>query len=147
MITHIIGFPNYLLSKKGRVYSLKSERFLNPKFKNGRKHIELHRYGKRKDFYIHELLATHFLKEYPTQEGTIFFLDGNRENTTLKNLVFIPSDYPRSILQVETGKVFKSTTEAAKITGIRKDRILLVCKRRRRSAGNSTWKFYNQETN
>lgn len=143
----INGYPDYLISKNGRVYSIRRKSFLVPAISNKRKHVGLTRYGKRKDFYIYQLLAEHFLKEYPNQEGRIYFIDGNRENTTLNNLVFLPSEYPKSVIQTKTGKVFQSITEASKATGIRKDRILKACKSKNRLAGGYRWKFYNQETN
>jgi len=79
----INNYPNYLIYEDGRVYNKKYDRFRKPILnkKNGYLQIELQ--GKK--FYIHRLIAIHYIPN-PDNLPIIDHLDRNRLNNDILNL-------------------------------------------------------------
>jgi hypothetical protein len=83
----IDGFPNYLINNEGKIYSMPYKKFL--KFQNnseGSQCIQLTNGGKAKDFLVHRLVASYFLKKKKSTYNSIHHIDGDRTNNTLDNL-------------------------------------------------------------
>ena len=82
----IIGYDKYCACRSGRIYSLRSGRFLEPVLQsNGYLHVTLSQDGKRNNFPVHRLIAIAFL---PNNEDkpTVNHIDGNKQNNELLNL-------------------------------------------------------------
>ena len=87
----IEGFGQYLIYEDGRVYSLVYEKFIN-QYNNGIGHIacKLKNYETkvRKQFYIHRLVAIHFI-ENDNNLSDVNHIDGNKENNNYLNLEWL----------------------------------------------------------
>ena len=82
----IKGYEKYMISDLGRVFSIKSHRFLKPGIDgNGYYMVDLHNIGIRKTCKIHRLLGLHFL-ENPENKKCIDHKNGNRKDNTINNL-------------------------------------------------------------
>lgn len=56
----------YLISDKGKVYSIKSQKVLAKRYNTmGYLHVALYRNGERQDRLVHRLVANHFLDRVP----------------------------------------------------------------------------------
>lgn len=88
----------YMISDQGQVKSLKREtetkrgvkrvvyeKILSPKDTGGYQFVALNKDGKRKDFYIHRLVASVFL-DNPNNYNIVNHKDGNPKNNNLDNL-------------------------------------------------------------
>lgn len=84
----IKGFPDYLIAKDGRVFSLKSKKFLKKTLhkRDGYFYYTLFiGNGKNKKVKIHRLIALHYLPN-PNNHPCINHIDGNKKNNSIKNL-------------------------------------------------------------
>ena len=82
----IQDYPKYLIYDDGRVYNKKRKIIMKPfKHKGGYEQVNLCINGKKKQFYIHRLVALHYL---PKIEGKDFVdhIDGNKSNNHISNL-------------------------------------------------------------
>lgn len=85
--------PNYCVSREGKIFSLKSNRFLKP-FSDtaGYQYIECYKNGKKHKFSVHRLVATAFI-ENPENKKEVNHKDGNKLNNTVENLEWVtPSE-------------------------------------------------------
>lgn len=87
----IDGYPRYLISDHGRIKRLKDQWVLTPRC-NGKGYLQVGLYKvkskKRKEFYVHRLVALHFL---PLKEGKphVDHRDNNRSNNNYLNLKWV----------------------------------------------------------
>ncbi|AGC01809.1 HNH endonuclease [Acanthamoeba polyphaga moumouvirus] len=93
----IIGFPNYLINKEGKIYSLSYKRFM--KFQTtseGCKSVQLTSTENKKSFLVHRLVASHFLKKEKQKYNSIHHIDGDKENNNVENLewCYVPGVTP-----------------------------------------------------
>lgn len=87
----INGFNNYLLYENGIVYSLKKKINLKPlNHKNGYLYYDLRHNKIRKLYYIHKLIADHFI-ENPQLKPMVNHIDGNKKNNSINNLEWVTS--------------------------------------------------------
>ncbi len=81
----IKDYPNYLITCDGRVFSLKTDKWLKPqKGINGHQGIALFKDGKQRNKFIKNLVAMHF-----EIEGTgtfLYHVDGDKKNNSVENL-------------------------------------------------------------
>lgn len=69
---------------KGKVLRLQKDR-------DGYYHTRLYnRFGEAKVFYLHRLLMKYYGPEKPKGHYVIEFRDGNRDNFSLRNLIWLP---------------------------------------------------------
>lgn len=75
----------YKITKDGRVFAKHTNKFLNP-YDNGLgyKAIKLILDGKRKQFYVHRLVASTFIGN--TEGFVVNHIDGNKSNNCVENL-------------------------------------------------------------
>lgn len=80
---------NYLITESGRVINKKSDRELKPAIdKDGYKRVLLMIKGQRKMFYVHRLVALHFVPN-PNNYPVVDHLDGNKQNNFPSNLEWV----------------------------------------------------------
>lgn len=82
----IEGFPNYEISNYGEIFNLKKGLPMRIRYHvNGKRRVVLHRDGVGKEFYVHRLVAQHFLEGY--RDGLLIRCkDGNYNNCHVSNL-------------------------------------------------------------
>lgn len=88
-------YPRYMISNHGKVMRKKDGHFLTPRC-NGHGYFQVGLYNdnsrKRKEFYVHRLVALHFL---PIKEGKLHVdhRDNNKGNNNYLNLKWVtPSE-------------------------------------------------------
>lgn len=85
-----IGFPDYCITKNGKVYSLKSNRFLNLQYNdNGYVCVTLRVDRKTKTLRVHRLVALTFLKDSYFDGAHVNHKDGDKTNNDLSNLEWV----------------------------------------------------------
>ena len=83
---NIKGFPNYEVTKQGKVINLITGRTLKPDTnRTGYLRVTLSRDGKTKRFFIHRLVALHYLPN-PEMLKEVNHIDGNKTNNDVSNL-------------------------------------------------------------
>ena len=87
----IEGYENYLIYEDGRVYSKKNSRFIkNRNNTNGYLITDLSKNSKKKTFYIHRLIALHYVDNPdPDKYNVVDHLDRNRLNNNITNLRWV----------------------------------------------------------
>lgn len=85
--------PNYCITRCGKVFSLKSDRFLKPfSDTSGYQYIECYEYGCKKKFAIHRLVAIAFLENNENKKE-VNHKDGDKTNNHVDNLEWVtPSE-------------------------------------------------------
>lgn len=87
------NFKGYKVSKDGKVYSCKSNKFLKiTKTKGGYSKVDLYNNGKRKTVYVHRLVLKAFGKypsDYTNEKYEVNHLDFNKSNNNINNLEWV----------------------------------------------------------
>lgn len=82
----IKDYPNYLINKDGKIYSLKTKKYLKPIVKNtGYLYVFLYNKNGMKKHYIHLLVLNAFRDRKPNGYESRH-LDGNNQNNHINNL-------------------------------------------------------------
>ena len=95
VVRDIEGYEGlYQVTSYGRVYSVKSGKFLRFGKVGGGGYLQvcLHKEAKKKNYYVHRLVATAFL-ENPLQLPQVNHKDENPSNNRLENLEFCTASY------------------------------------------------------
>jgi len=80
------GFPNYLIFEDARVFSKKRNRFLKPyNDAYGYRRVNLCKDGIRKQYFLHRLVALHFILN-PDNKREVDHIDRNPQNNNISNL-------------------------------------------------------------
>ncbi len=118
-------FPNYVISSHGRVYNRKTNRELSPYEVNGYLQVQLWRDRFTKYFYVHRLVASHFLTGW-TARSTVGWRDNDTRNNRIENLYFKGTSRLGHIIEsekviterrleiVETGQSFMTVKACAR---------------------------------
>lgn len=93
----IEGYPNYQISNKGRVYSVKRKKFLKFLPARSRKTdtqnyntVILFNENGSKQLYVHRLVAQAFLgMDISNPKLHVHHIDGNKSNNNLENITFM----------------------------------------------------------
>lgn len=125
------GYPNYAVSNLGEVHNIKFGREVRARSNaQGYLRVELSEKGVPKQFYVHQLVAQHFVEGW--RPGMhVRHNDENRTNNRADNLSIrnarIAEEYipqrrgrpprGRRVQIVETGEVFLSARDAARYIG------------------------------
>jgi len=92
-MVQIKGFPDYLVDECGRIFSLKSNRFLKPSYdKRGYASVELFRKGESKKLLVHRIVAEAFILN-PDNLPQINHIDENPRNNNVNNLEWCTAKY------------------------------------------------------
>lgn len=123
---NILGYPDYLVSNYGRVWSIRSDRPLKPfPDKNGYQIVSLFYRGKRVDKKIHRLVASAFISNNSDLDE-VNHDDGDKSYNFVENLEWNTHDQNmqhafrngfcimKTVRIVETGEVFKNQRSLAK---------------------------------
>ena len=135
----IQGYSNYLIYPDGRVWSKKRPRGKCGKFLsssdngNGYLSISLSKNNKRKVFYIHRLIATHYIPN-PNNYPCIDHIDRNRQNNNIDNLRWV--NYMMNCQNREMSKY--NTSGFKNISYVKKDKCWLYS---RNYNGERIWKM------
>ncbi len=79
-------YPNYMVTRSGQVYNCKNKRFLKPiPNKNGYVYVTLCKAGKKKNRYVHTLIAACYI-ENPENKPFVNHIDSNKQNNAVDNL-------------------------------------------------------------
>ena len=82
----LIGFENYLIYPDGKIYNKIRKTFMKPRIeKSGYERIGLTKNGKQEQFYIHRLVAQHYIPN-PENLPIADHIDFNRTNNDVSNL-------------------------------------------------------------
>ena len=124
----IKGYPGYQISNLGRIWSVKSHKYLSP-FTNNRGYKAINIIainGKRKGELIHRLVAITFIPN-PDKLPEVEHKDRNRANNNVENLCWVNrSTNCRNTSQNRMVRVYKNgefikeccLTEAAELIGV-----------------------------
>lgn len=149
----------YVISNFGRVMNIATGKVLRPrKTPTGYERVHLPSENKRKDFYIHRLVAEHFCI-HPFNHDVVNHLDNNPSNNISTNLEWTTQrgnvlyameqhrvkKFPnmRAVVCVteENEIVFRSAHEAAEKTGCDHSAILKCCKGKAKTTHGLMWKY------
>lgn len=135
MITELKDFPDYGVTEDGRVWSYKSNKFLKAGDSHGYKMVSLRVDRKSKHMLVHRLVALTFLPN-PDDKPQVNHIDGDKTNNRLENLEWNTSSENirhafatglsktnKPIRCLETGQIFESAGEAARVLGVYRSHI------------------------
>lgn len=152
----------YEISEYGDIKNKKGN-ILSKHIRNGYYACQLNKNGKGKTISIHRLVALNFLeKPNSVDKNTINHIDGNKLNNHYSNLEWVTSsenckhatksglknNKVLPVLQFSLDNTFieefASISEASKKTGTADNKISLVCKNKRKTAGGFIWKYKDE---
>lgn len=144
-------FPSYEINRNGIIRNIKTKQHIKPELRDGYYKVNLFKNGKNYIRSVHRLLGLTFIPN-PDNLPIIDHIDRNKTNNSLSNLrwatiqinVNNSSDVgnkPRPILCIETGILYKSVSEASKITGIHRTNITRSAQNNKLRAGDYHWQY------
>lgn len=160
----IESYEDYQVSTCGRVKSLKfgKEKFLKlKKHRGGYIQVNLWKDGNRKQYSVQRLVAIAFIAN-PENKPHVNHKDENKENNCVWNLEWCDAKYnnnygtnnkkvsktltnnekiSKKVICVETNKVYPSTMEAYRQTGVYNSNIVNCCNGKLKTAGKFHWRY------
>lgn len=157
----IEGFGGrYWVSSFGRIYTTYNKRIINPRYRGERRYgfVGLHYNGSCKYVTVHRLVANYFVDNPGPQIRTVInHIDANRMNNRADNLewvtheqnthhaIYETKNFSQHICMVpvkciETGKVYPSIAEAARVTGGNKSSIKRATQILHYTSGGCHWR-------
>ena len=135
-------YDNYYITREGRVYNKKYDRYLKPSpGANGYIRVCLSKQGKHTQFYIHRLVAEAFIPN-PENKPEVNHKDENKANNNVDNLEWVTTKENInagtvierrahtngiSVKCVETGEEYYSFAAAARANGIKDPKDIRRC--------------------
>ena len=156
----INGYDDYEISSLGSVLSLKSQKMMSILSTGyGYLGVNLCLYGVKKRFYIHRLVAEHFV-DNPFGHKYVDHIDGDKTNNSSSNLRWTSAKENSNNVNTRdkfgkhlskkvgmfdiNGKLiqtFKSGREAAQIRNLSPGNISTCCRGETKTCGGYVWKF------
>ena len=147
---------SYIVYSDGRVWSNKTNKFLQPHQNNcGYYYYSLRIDGKQKIRLAHRLVAVSFIPN-PNNLPEVNHKDENKANNDCSNLEWCSSEYNtnygtrtrrtcKKVLCIETQTVYNSVNEATKAVGLGSPSCISeCCTGKRNIAGGYHWKFVDK---
>jgi hypothetical protein len=154
-------YTNYMVSKKGEIYSKNIKRLCRITILPSGYHKIKCKSDDNifKDLYIHVIVAMTYLNYVPSSNMIVVnHIDGNKGNNNLDNLEIITQKenmkhstminnhtiFRRAVYYIDNDEhiiQYKSAKEASNKTGIDNSSILKSCKSLNKKAGNIKWNF------
>lgn len=152
---------SYTIDSNGTVVSLNYRRTGKPhvlkpiKDSQGYLKVSLSKNGKLTQFFVHRLVAEHFI-DNPSGLPQVNHKDENKENNSVENLEWCTASYNvnygtrnykdklkqgKKVLCIETGEEFLSIREAAKQYNIDRSDLSKCCRGIKRIVGGYHWEF------
>lgn len=156
-------FPEYGATKDGKIWSLKTNKFLTPKISdNNSEIVTLTTSNGKKYCSVHRLILLAWNPVENWEKLQVNHKDENRRNNNLENLEWCTSEYninygtrnkrvsnklKKKIRCIETGEIFDSINDAAKTLNQKSARTnLSSCLHgRQKTCGGYHWEFVEKE--
>lgn len=156
-----LDFSNYLVSNKGRVRNVTTNRLLKPSLTSGYLKVRLCKDGKTKDLLIHKMVYALWNNE-PYLEGRVMIIDhidANKTNNCIENLRKVSNSENTLAAMYEQGVnpsakpveqysldgqllgTFRSAAEAARQLGLDGSTISKVCRGVNKTHGGFIFKY------
>lgn len=156
-----LDFSNYLISNKGRVRNVVTNRLLKPSLTSGYLKVRLCKDGKTKDLLIHKMVYALWHDE-PYLEGRVMIIDhidANKTNNCIENLRKVSNSENTLAAMYEQGvnpsakpveqysldgqllSTFRSAAEAARQLGLDGSTISKVCRGVNKTHGGFIFKY------
>lgn len=166
----IKGFPNYKINNFGNVLNIKRNKIIKEDKSNGRGYcnITLYNNGKTYRKVIHRLVAEAFIPN-PENKPQVNHIDGDKTNNNVNNLEWVTQSenmkhafntrleihgmknrkhtnesknkMRKTIICVETGKIYNGLIEAEKLLGISTKQISKCLRKVNKTAGGFHWNY------
>ena len=142
----------YAITRDGKVWSYKSNKFLKPILtRNGYCQVNLYKDGKIKREYIHRLVAFAFL-DNPNNLSDVNHIDEDKTNNNVNNLEWLSHKdninygtrtkrVSKPIYCVELDRVFDGAKQAARELSLSQGNITSCCKGRYKTTGGYHFKY------
>lgn len=155
MITTISEYDKeYAVSNSGTVYEVSSGFYKVVKTwdTNGYKHVKLYKGGVRKTVYVHRLVAEYFIEKSPSA-SEVNHKNGVKEDNRAENLEWCTHEENirhavdvlgmnrKRIVDIDSGEIFNSLTEASIASGAAIPNISNVLNGKRKSSAGRRWRF------
>lgn len=153
------GYPNYVISNYGDVVSVVNDRRLRYRPNDrGYLRVALSKDGVSRDYYVHQLVAMHFIRDF--LPGTkIRHYDGDKSNNAVDNLRVFRGEriehiqrrrnerepWGQGIRIRETGEEFRTARECARYIGGDYSSIYAVLRGDRNHHLGYTFEYVEQE--
>lgn len=163
----IDGFPDYLVTSNGRVFSLKYGKFKElkqEKTKSGYLFVRLCKNNEKFHKYVHRLVAQAFITNYENKKE-INHIDENKTNNHASNLEWVTHkeniNHGTHLERMRKAKckkiiaksltqsrvmVFKSTIQVKKF-GFEQSEVSRCCNGKRKCYKGYTWQFIDKDKN
>ena len=141
----------YAITRDGQVWSYKRKKFLKPRLVGGYHQVVLCKDGKKKDLYIHRLVAEAYIPN-PDNLPQVNHKDEDKSNNCVENLEWCDAKYninygtrtkkiSKPVYCEELNRTFKSQVEAARELGLKQCNIVSCCKGRYKTTGGYHWRY------
>ena len=148
----IKDYENYLVYEDGSIFSIKSNKYLKPRFNSeGYANVYLHKNGFGKNFKVHRLVAQAFLPN-PHNYSEINHIDYDKTNNNIVNLEWCDRSYnvryskAKRVKQIDREgnliKVWEATRDIERYLGINHGSISSCCNGKLMTAGGYIWRYY-----
>ena len=115
----ITNYPNYSVSKDGKIKSIRFDRLLKPSFNDsGYGYVNLSNEGLIKSTAVHKIVIEHFKGAKPSENYVVDHKDGNKRNNHIDNLEWVS-------IQENTLRAYGNQDKKIKILELREQGLTL----------------------
>lgn len=139
----IPGYELYEVNEYGTVRNARTFKELRPRTnKSGYMVMNIYQDGKRKTALVSHLVALAWVPNVQKYKY-VHHLDGNKENVSARNLVWVesPPNMCRKVLNTDTGELFRSVREAAASVYVHEDCVRRCCQGSSKTSGGYHWRY------
>ena len=150
----IIDYPNYIVTKKGEIYSISHNKYISQRDNAGYHYVTLYNNtGIGKDFSVHYLVATFYISN-PNNLPMVNHKNHNRKDNIVENLEWVSYSENMTHFGKKNGKcvikldnhnkiieIYSTVKEASEKNNISSSNITNVCKKKQKTAGGFKWKY------